>query len=48
MAEFVYNNALFTSTSLLPFFINYRYYLLAYNLPAEPRAWNPANQHYAH
>ena len=48
MAEFIYNNAPFTSTSLLPFFINYGYYPSAHNPPAEPRARNPVNQYYAH
>ena len=48
MAEFVYNNAPFTSISLSPFFINYGYYPLVYNPPAEPRAQNPVNQYYTH
>ena len=48
MAEFAYNNVPFTSIGLSPFFVNYGYYPLAYNPPAEPRAWNPVNQYYAH
>ena len=48
MAEFVYNNVPFASISLLLFFINYGYYLLAYNPPAEPGARNPANQYYTY
>ena len=48
MAKFVYNNAPSASTGLSPFFANYGYYPSAYNPPAEPRAWNPASQYYAH
>ena len=48
MAEFIYNNAPFASIGLSLFFVNYGCYPLAYNPPAEPRARNPASQHYAH
>ena len=48
MAEFAYNNAPSTLINFLPFFINYGYHPLIYNPPAEPRAWNPINQHYTH
>ena len=48
MAKFVYNNAPFASISLLPFFVNYKYYPLAYNPPAEPHIRNPINQYYAY
>ena len=48
MAKFVYNNTPFALISLLPFFVNYGYYLLVYNPPAEPCARNSVNQYYAH
>ena len=48
MTEFIYNNAPFTLINLLLFFINYGYYPLAYNPPAEPRARNPVSQYYAY
>ena len=47
-AEFAYNNAPSASTGLSPFFANYGYHPSAHNPPAEPRARNPASQHYAH
>ena len=48
MAKFVYNNAPFTLTGLLLFFVNYKYHPLTHNPPAEPRARNPINQYYTH
>ena len=48
MAKFAYNNAPSALIGFSPFFTNYGYYLSAYNPPAEPRARNPASQHYAH
>ena len=38
MAEFIYNNIPFALIGFLLFFVNYGYYPLAYNPPAEPRA----------
>ena len=48
MAKFAYNNAPSALIGLLPFFVNYGYYSLAHNPPAEPRTRNPVNQYYAY